>query len=96
MSSVFAMVDTDSDGSVSEEDIERARQRAHDMHSIVDIDGDGQINGDNLHLLWDVFEALDIDGDGTVSRRDVQNAENYGRDLINYLSNDASTRTVSA
>lgn len=91
LNSLFNLVDTDTTGSISEEDIESARLKAHEMILTMDVDRDGAIGWGEPASLMMLFNAVDTDNDGTVTRRDVQDAVNYGNDLIHFFSRDDSS-----
>lgn len=90
LNSVFNLVDADTTGSISEEDIESARLKAHDMIAAIDTNQDGAIGWGEPEKLADFFYTMDKDGDGTVTLRDVQDAVNYGNDLIHFFARDDS------
>ena len=90
LNSLFNLVDTDTTGSITQEDIERARAKALDMVDAMDFDNDGAIGFGETDGLLRFFNLADKDGDGTVTIRDVRDAVNYAKDLISFFQKDGS------
>ena len=88
MNNVFILADTDNTGSISEEDITRAHDRAHGLALTLDGNRDGVINRYEVEQLYNFFHAVDKDGDGTVTLADVQDAVTYGNDLISFFGSN--------
>ena len=71
---VFAAVDADGDGKLTQAEIDKFR---NDRHAVHDADGDGNLSLEEFAGLWHettrpltvrAFQMLDTDGDGAIAR----------------------------
>ena len=78
---MFDAVDADRDGTLSQAELDRAREDRHAALAAHDVDGDGQLGLEEFARLWSrtmrpltvrAFQRLDTDGDAAVSRSEYE------------------------